>query len=99
MLALLGFGMRHLNMENKVLARAAASSQLYYILHYPILTAVAYLLMPHIPSVPAQIGVLIAVTFVLIIFLSEAVHRIPGVRVLLGVKYSKQNNKTIELGL
>ena len=95
MLALLGFGRRHLNMENKVFVHAAASSQLYYILHYPILTAAAYLLMPHIPSVPAQIAIFIAVTLVLTIFFSETVRRIPGVRVLLGVKYSKQDNQNV----
>ena len=94
-LTLLGFGRRHLNTRNKALARAAASSQLYYILHYPILIAAAYLLMPHILSAPVQIGVFIAVTFILTILLSEAVRHIPGVRALLGVKYSKRISQTM----
>ncbi len=91
MLTLLGFGMRHFNTQNKTLIRAAASSQLYYILHYPVLIAAAYFLMPHIPNVPTQIGVFIAVSFVLTILMSEVVRHIPGVRMLLGVKYSKRD--------
>ncbi len=91
MLTLLGFGRRHLNIQNEALTRAAASSQLYYILHYPILIAAAYVLMPLIPNVPAQISVFIAVSFVLTMLLSEAVRHIPGVRVLLGVKIGKRS--------
>lgn len=67
MLTLFGFGRRHLNVQNKALTRTAASSQLYYILHYPILIAAAYLLMPLIPNMPVQIVVFIAVSFVLTI--------------------------------
>ncbi len=95
MLTLLGFGRRHLNVQNKTLTRAAANSQLYYILHYPILIAAAYLLMPLIPNVPVQIVVFIAVSFMLTILLSEAVRYIPGVRVLLGVKYSKRSESML----
>jgi hypothetical protein len=90
MLALLGFGRRHLNLQNKALAHAAASSQLYYILHYPILVATAYLLMPHIISISLQICMFVIVTFVLTLLLSEAVRRIPIVRALFGMKSPKR---------
>ncbi len=97
MLTLLGFGRRRLNVRNKVLTRAAANSQLYYILHYPILIAAAYFLIPHIPNVPMQIGVLIAVSFVLTVLLAKAVRCIPGVQVLLGVKCPKRTLETRSL--
>ncbi len=85
-LVLLGFGRRHLNTKKKALVHAAANSQLYYIIHYPVLTAAAYLLMPRLSSVMLQIIVIMAVSFVLTVLLSEAVTYIPVIRVLLGVK-------------
>jgi hypothetical protein len=90
LLALLGFGRRHFNTQNNILAHAAGQSQLYYIIHYPILVAVAFLLMPHITNIPLQIGVFISISFVLTVFLSEIVNRIPVVRVLLGTKPHKR---------
>ncbi len=93
LLALLGFGRRHLNTKNKALVHAAAYSQLYYILHYLVLTAAAYLLMPRLSSVLLQIIVIIAVSFVLTVLLSEAIACIPVVRVLLGVKRQDTTTK------
>ncbi|HCC35252.1 MAG TPA: hypothetical protein DEQ02_06295 [Ruminococcaceae bacterium] len=89
MLALLGLGERYFDTRSKVLLRAAENSQLYYILHYPILTSAAFFLMPHITDIPLQIAVFIAVSFVLTALLSEAARRIPGIRVLLGMKPQK----------
>lgn len=86
LLALLGFGRRHLHTQNKVLVHASVNSQLYYIIHYPVLTAAAYLLMPRLPSVTLQIIVIMVVSLILTVLLSEAITYVPVIRVLFGVK-------------
>jgi surface polysaccharide O-acyltransferase-like enzyme len=85
-LTLFGLGRRHFDTQNRMLLYMAKSSQLYYIFHYPILTAAAFLLMPHIISIPLQICMFVIVTFVQTLLLSEAVRRIPIVRALFGMK-------------
>ncbi len=85
-LALIGLGKRYFIAQNGALIRAAESSQLFYIFHYPILTAVAYLLMPRITNIPLQIAVFIAVSLVFTVLLSVAIRRIPVVRILFGMK-------------
>lgn len=92
LLAFLGLGRRYLNMQNKALTHATENSQLYYILHYPILVAVAYVLLPYINNIFLQMTVIIAVSFVLTFAVAEIVRRIPIVRVLFGVKSSQKKN-------
>ncbi len=89
LLAVLGFGRRYLNKENRLLTYAAGSSQLFYIFHYPVLTAAAYIFMPVIPSIPLQILTFIVVSFIMTVLISEAVRRIPVIRVLFGMKSTK----------
>lgn len=82
-LAILGCGRRFLNRENAFTRYMTRASFGLYILHYPVLLSVCYLLQSYC-ALPALLlyGIALAAELVLTFALYEAVRRIPVIRFL-----------------
>jgi surface polysaccharide O-acyltransferase-like enzyme len=85
-LGLLGIGGKFINSQNKTMIHASQRSMLYYIFHYPILTGIAFVLMPYIKMEPIQMVVFIIVSFIITLIMAEIIQRIPVIRVFFGLK-------------
>ena len=89
-LTVFGFAKRYMDRENTFSRYLAANSYGYYILHYPMLMLVAYLLHAATLNVVIKVLLTLVLEFILTFIINEAIKRIPFVRyIVLGMKRSK----------
>lgn len=84
-LALLSFGGKYLEFNNKVTRYLSKASFGIYIFHYPGIVISAYIFAPLVKNQLIQFLIINGVGFVLCIGIYEAIRRIPGVRSLFGI--------------
>jgi peptidoglycan/LPS O-acetylase OafA/YrhL len=90
-LAILGFGMKHLNFNKPILSYANEAVLPFYILHHPVLLSVGYFVVQWAVPATVKFAVIDAISFVIIMALYEfAVRRFNVMRVLFGMKPVKQ---------
>ncbi len=90
-LAILGFGMKHLNFNKPILSYANEAVLPFYILHHPVLLSVGYFVVQW--TIPAAVKFLVidASSFAIIMVLYEfVVRRVNVLRFLFGMKALKQ---------
>jgi len=87
-LAILGLGHRYLNFRNKGTDYLSASSFPVYVFHQTWIIAVAYYILQVVQSVPLQMGLILLISLALTYGSYELCRRIPGVRLLFGIKAS-----------
>jgi hypothetical protein len=86
-LAILGFGMKHLNANTPILSHANEAVLPFYILHQPVLLGVGYLVVQWAIPDAAKFVVIDAISFAIIVALYEfLVRRVNVVRFLFGMK-------------
>jgi hypothetical protein len=86
-LAILGFGMKHLNFNKPILSYANEAVLPFYILHHPVLLSVGYFVVQWAIPDALKFVVIDAVSFLIIMALYEfAVRRFNVMRVLFGMK-------------
>jgi peptidoglycan/LPS O-acetylase OafA/YrhL len=85
-LAIFGLGRRYLNAGNSLTSYLASSSFPVYIFHQTCLVAVAYVVFRLTGSVLAQIVLIMAASLVLTYLMYEVCRRLPGLRLLFGIK-------------
>ncbi len=89
MLAILGFGSRHLNRPSPSLARLGRAVYPVYVVHMPVQFTIAYFLLPLSLPAYSKLILLLAGTFGLSFFLYEYVlRRLRWIRPLFGMKLS-----------
>jgi peptidoglycan/LPS O-acetylase OafA/YrhL len=89
-LAILGFGMRHLDIKHPVLAYANEAVLPFYILHQPVILMVGYFVIPTSLSILAKYLTIALLSLVLSVGLYEFVIRRVGIlRPLFGLKPAK----------
>ncbi len=85
-LTFMGLGRRYLERSNKVTRYFTEGSFPIYILHQSVLVAIAFYVFQLTPSVPLQVLLIIIATFIATVAVYEGLRRIPGLRLLLGIK-------------
>ena len=97
-LSMFGFAKKYFDRENAISRYLSTNSYGYYVLHYPVLMIIAYLLHAH-----TEINILSKVVLTLIfeiIFtftLNEIIKRIPFIRYLvLGIKKRRKNEIQVD---
>jgi glucan biosynthesis protein C len=86
-LAILGFGMKHLDLDRPFLSYANEAVLPFYILHHPVLLSVGYLVVQWTLPAPLKFAIIDAISFAIIMVLYELmVRRVNGLRVLFGMK-------------
>lgn len=95
-LTIFAFAKRHLNCANAISGYLAANSYGYYILHYPILMVIAYLLHKYTDfGILVKILIALIMEFSLTFVINEAIKRIPFIRfIVLGIKRRKNEIQT-----
>lgn len=97
MLAILGFGSRHLNRPSRSLARLSRAVYPVYIVHMPVQFAAAYLVLPLSLPAPVKLILLLVGTFGISFFLYEYVlRRLKWIRPLFGMKLGEAPARTPE---
>jgi peptidoglycan/LPS O-acetylase OafA/YrhL len=90
-LAILGFGLKHLNFNKPILSYANEAVLPFYILHHPVLLSVGYFVVQWAIPAAVKFAIIDAVSFVIIMALYEfAVRRVNLLRFLFGMKVLKQ---------
>ena len=90
-LAILGFGMKHLNFNRPILSYANEAVLPFYILHHPVLLCVGYFVVQWAIPAAVKFAIIDASSFVIIMALYEfVVRRFNVMRVLFGMKLLKQ---------
>ena len=90
-LAILGFGLKHLNFNKPILSYANEAVLPFYILHHPVLLSVGYFVVQWAIPAAVKFAIIDAVSFVIIMALYEfAVRRFNVLRFLFGMKVLKQ---------
>lgn len=86
-LAILGFGMEHLDVNKPFLSYANEAVLPFYILHHPVLLSVGYLVVQWALPVSVKFAIIDAISFAIIMVLYELlVRRVNVLRVLFGMK-------------
>lgn len=86
-LAILGFGMKHLNFNKPILSYANEAVLPFYILHHPVLLCVGYFVVQWAIPAALKFAVIDASSFVIIMALYEfMVRRVNVIRFLFGMK-------------
>ena len=86
-LAILGFGMKHLNFNRPILAYANEAVLPFYILHHPVLLSVGYFVVRWAIPAALKFVVIDAISFTIIMALYEfVVRRFNAIRFLFGMK-------------
>jgi peptidoglycan/LPS O-acetylase OafA/YrhL len=86
-LAILGFGVKHLNFNKPILSYANEAVLPFYILHHPVLLSVGYFVVQWAIPAAVKFAIIDAVSFVLIMVLYEfLVRRFNVIRFLFGMK-------------
>ena len=90
-LAILGFGMKHLNFNKPILPYANEAVLPFYILHHPVLLSVGYFVVQWAIPAAVKFAIIDAISFAIIMALYEfLVRRFNVMRVLFGMKPIKQ---------
>ncbi len=90
-LAILGFGMKHLNFNKPILSYANEAVLPFYILHHPVLLSVGYFVVQWAIPAAVKFAIIDASSFVIIMALYEfVVRRFNVLRFLFGMKVLKQ---------
>jgi peptidoglycan/LPS O-acetylase OafA/YrhL len=84
--AILGFGAKHLNRETPALRYLTLGVFPFYLVHQTLIVVAAHHLAKRGLSQPLEAAILIALTFAGCFATYEIVRRIPGVRLLFGLK-------------
>ena len=84
--AMISFAMKYLNRKTKFLDYFNKASFPVYMLHQSVLVAAAYYTLLYVKGLPLQIGIIMATSFAMSVFLYEIIRRIPYVRLLLGME-------------
>ena len=86
-LAILGFGMKHLNFNKPILSYANEAVLPFYILHHPVLLSVGYFVVRWAIPAAVKFVVIDAISFAIIMALYEfVVRRVNAIRFLFGIK-------------
>ncbi len=86
-LAILGFGMKHLNLNKPILSYANEAVLPFYILHHPVLLCVGYFVVRWAIPAAVKFVVIDAISFATIMALYEfVVRRVNAIRPLFGMK-------------
>ena len=86
-LAILGFGMKHLNLNRPILSYANEAVLPFYILHHPVLLCVGYFVVQWAVPFALKFVVIDAISFAIIMVLYEfVVRRVHILRFLFGMK-------------
>ena len=87
LVAILGFGSRHLTFSNRFLKHAGEAVLPFYVLHQTVIVLVGYRLIPLDAGIPVTFLILSTTSFMTIVALYELiVRRIPFLRFLFGMK-------------
>ncbi|MBI4830921.1 MAG: hypothetical protein HY801_05065, partial [Candidatus Lindowbacteria bacterium] len=87
LIAILGFGSKHLNFNNRVLKYSGEAVLPFYILHQSVIIVIGYFMIPWTASVTLQYVFLCATSFAAIMTIYElCVRRINAMRFLFGMK-------------
>lgn len=86
LVAILGFGARYLNFNNRVLKYANEAVLPFYILHQTVIVIVGFFIAGWIWGVPAKYLFLTTTSFALIMLLYELIKRVNPLRFLFGLK-------------
>lgn len=84
--SLIAFSMKFLNKGSKILTYFHKASFPIYILHQTILVIVGYYVLLYVEGLFLQVVLIIVASFVMTICLYEIIKKIPGVRMLIGIK-------------
>jgi peptidoglycan/LPS O-acetylase OafA/YrhL len=86
-LAILGFGIKHLNFNRPILSYANEAVLPFYILHHPVLLSVGYFVVRWAIPATVKFVVIDAISFAIIMALYEfVVRRVNAIRFLFGIK-------------
>jgi glucan biosynthesis protein C len=86
-LAILGFGIKHLNFSKPILSYANEAVLPFYILHHPVLLSVGYFVVRWAIPAAVKFVVIDAISFAIIMALYEfVVRRVNAIRFLFGMK-------------
>ena len=86
MVAMLGIGRRWLRAESPLLRWGGDVGAAFYLLHQPVIVAVASLVVPWRAPLAAKVASLALLSLALTLALLEALRRLPGARTLLGLR-------------
>lgn len=90
-LAILGFGTKHLNFNKPILSHANEAVLPFYILHQPVLLVIGYFVVQWAIPDLAKWTIIFASSFALIMLFYElTVRRFNGMRVLFGMKWLRK---------
>ncbi len=95
-LAILGFGMKHLNFNSPILSYANEAVLPFYILHHPVLLSVGYFVVRWAVPAVVKFAIIDALSFAIIMALYEfVVRRFNVIRFLFGMKLLMRKKQTV----
>jgi peptidoglycan/LPS O-acetylase OafA/YrhL len=97
-LAVLGYGMRYLTANHRLLAYANEAVLPFYILHQPVILILGYFIIPLPLSIPAKYLIIAPLAFGITLGLYEfGIRRVNPVRRIFGLKPRKQVSPAVDL--
>ena len=90
MVAVLGMGRRWLRAPSRVLDYGADIGAAWYLVHQPVIVALAWLVVPWDGPLAVRAAALLALSFAATLAVVEALRRLPGVRALFGLRGARR---------